>query len=131
VPKYFPIDAGVSFDCVQSDLLAIRWKVDSLSADFLLPGAEGHALRIRFDGPTIVRLLDEMPLSTEWGTKNEGLISRHFAYRVEGSTFADTQSEAWKLVCHPVCHYEFITGSGCMDVLTHAEPSFEVVDISE
>jgi hypothetical protein len=131
VPKYFPIDAGVSFDCVQSDLISIRWKVDSLSADFILPGVEGRALRVSFNGPTIVRLLDEMPLSTEQGTKNEGLVSRHFAYRVEGSTFADTQSEAWKSVFHPVCHYEFITGWGCMDVLARAEPSFEVVDISE
>jgi hypothetical protein len=116
------LDAGVRFNCVQSDLLAIRWKVDSLSADFILPGAEGHALRIRFNGPAIVRLLDEMPLSTEEGTKNQGLISRHFAYRVENSTFADKQSWAWKTACHPVSHYEFITGAGCMDVLSNAEP---------
>jgi hypothetical protein len=75
-------------------------------------------------------LLDEMPLSTEHQpTKIEGLVSRHFAYRVEGSTFADTQSEAWKTVSG-ACHYEFITGSGCMDVLAGAEPSFEVVNIS-
>ena len=131
MPRYFPIDTAVSFDCVQSDLLAIRWTGDSLSADFILPGAEGRALRVRFNGATIVRLLDEMPLSTEPGTKNEGLVSRHFAYRVEGSTFADTQSEAWKSIFRPVCHYEFITGSGCMDVLSKAEPSFEVVTISE
>jgi len=131
LPRYFPIDAGVSFDCVQSDLLTIRWTTDSLSADFILPGTEGRALRVCFNGATIVRLLDEMPLSAEQGTKNEGLVSRHFAYRVESSTFADTQSEAWKSVWHPVCHYEFITGSGCMDVLSRAGPSFEVVDISE
>ena len=131
MPNYFPNDAGVSFDCVQSDLLAIRWTSDSLSADFILPRTEGRALRVRFNGPTIVRLLDEMPLSTEDGTKNEGLISRHFAYRVENSTFADTQSPAWKMACHPVSHYEFITGAGCMDVLSKAEPIFEVVDIGD
>ena len=131
MPRYFPIDAGVSFDCDQSDLLAINWKVNSLSADFILPDDEGHALRVRFNGATIVRLLDEMPLSTEQGTKNEGLVSRHFAYRVEGSIFADTQSEAWKMALHPACHYEFITGSGCMDVLSRAAPSFEIVDISQ
>ena len=50
---------------------------------------------------------------------------------MEGSIFADTQSEAWKLIYRPVCHYEFITGWGCMDVLSGAAPSFEVVDISE
>lgn len=131
MPRYFPIDAGVSFDCVQSDLLAISWGADSLFADFILPGALGRALRVRFSGETIVRLLDEMPLSTEQGTKDEGLVSRHFAYRVEDSTFAETQSEAWKIVHHPVCHYEFITGSGCMDVLSKFEPSFEIVDTSE
>ena len=97
LPRYFPIDVGVNFDCVQSDLLTIRWRTDSLSADFILPGADKRALRVCFNGATIVRLLDEMPLSTEQGTKNEGLVSRHFAYRVEGSTFADTQSEAWRL----------------------------------
>jgi hypothetical protein len=131
LPRYFPIDAGLNFDCVQSDLLTIRWTTDSLSADFILPGTDRRALRVCFNGATIVRLLDEMPLSTEQGTKNEGLVSRHFAYRVEGSTFADTQSEAWRFIWHPVCHYEFVTGSGCMDVLSKAQPSFEVVDISK
>jgi hypothetical protein len=131
VPTYFPIDAGPKFDCDASDLLAIDWKRDSLSADFILPGAEGRALRVRFNGATIVRLLDEMPLSTEHGTRNEGLVARHFAYRVEGSIFADTQSEAWKDVHRPVSHYEFITGWGCMDVLSGVKPSFEVVDVGE
>ena len=132
MPKYFPIDAGVSFDCDQSDLLAIKWKARSLLADFILPGAERQAVRVRFNGATIVRLLDEMPLSTEeQPTKIEGLVPRHFAYRVEGSTFADAQSWAWKEIYRPVCHYEFITGWGCMDVLSKVEPSFEVVDISE
>jgi hypothetical protein len=128
VSKYFPIDAGVKFDCSQSDLLTIHWNANRLSADFILPKVEGHALRVHFDGATIVRLLDEMPLSTEQQpTKNEGLISRHFAYRVEDSTFANTQSEVWKEIHQPVCHYEFVTGWGCMDVLSGVEPSFEVV----
>jgi len=95
IARYFSIDAGVRFDCVRSDLHTIRWQADGdLSADFILPGTEGRTLRVRFNGPTIVRLLDEMPLSTEQRTKNDGLVSRHFAYRVEGSTFAETQSEA-------------------------------------
>jgi hypothetical protein len=132
VPRYFPIDAGVRFDCDKSDLLAIKWEAESLSADFLLPSAEGQALRVRFNGATIVRLLDEMPLSTEQQpTKNEGLVPKHFAYTVEGSTFADSQSDTWKEIHRPVRHYEFITGWGCMDVLSGVEPSFEVVGISE
>lgn len=132
VPKYFPIDAGVRFECDKSDLLAIKWGADSLSADFLLPDANRQALRVRFSGATIVRLLDEMPLSTEQQPANsEGLVPGHFAYRVQGATFADTQSEPWKKVHHPVRHYEFIMGWGCMDVLSGTDPTFEVIDISD
>ena len=112
VPRYFPIDAGATFDCAQSDILAISWRADRISADFILPGIEERALRICFNAPTIVRLLDEMPLSTEGGTKNEGLVPRHFAYRVEGSTFADTQSDAWKLVFHPILSLRIHHGIG-------------------
>ena len=131
MPRYFPIDAGIRFDCDKSDLVAIDWKADRLSVDFILPAAEGHALRVRFRGATIVRLLDEMPLSTEDHGKNVGLVPRHFAYRVEDSAFANMQSEAWKEVHRPVCYYEFITGGGCMGVLSGVEPAFEVIKISE
>ena len=130
MPTYFPIDAGVNFACDESDLLAIIWRPNNLSADFILPGVEGRAVRVRFNDATIVRLVDEFPLSTEQDTRNEGLISRHFAYRVEGAVFADTQSEAWKVHFHPTNHYRFITGWGCMDVLSKAAPSFEVIAIN-
>ena len=85
MPTYFPIDAGVSFACDESDLLAVDWRRDNLSADFSLPGVERSALRVQFNDATIVRLLDEFPLSTEQDTKTEGLVSRHFAYQVEGA----------------------------------------------
>ena len=131
MPKYFPIDAGVMFDCSESDILAISWTEETLSADFVLPRTQGHALRIRFNKDTIVRLLGELALSTENDTKVEGTVPLHFAYRVEGSAFADAQSEGWKMVHEPVHHYRFITGGGCMDVLSKAEPSFEIVEIGE
>ncbi|WP_315765163.1 hypothetical protein [Bradyrhizobium sp. SZCCHNS2005] len=129
VPTYFPIDAGVSFACDASDLLTVNWSRDNLSADFVLPGVERRALRVHFNDATIVRLVDEFPLSTEQDTKTEGLVSRHFAYRVEGAVFAETQSEAWKANFYPANHYRFITGWGCMDVLSKAPPSFEIVAI--
>jgi hypothetical protein len=89
-------------------------------------------MRVRFDGATIVRLLDEMPLCTEYeDTEIEGLVPRHFAYRVEGATFSNTQSAAWKEVYRPVCHYQFMTGWGCMDVLSGVDPSFELVRIGD
>lgn len=128
MPTYYPMDAGVSFDCSGSDLRAMKWTPRSLSADFVLDNEK--ALRVRFDRQTIVRVLDEFTLSTEQGT-NTGLVPRHFAYRVERSPFADAQSEAWKLVNNPVCHYQFITGWGCLDVLSKAAPTFEVVDTND
>ena len=131
MPRYFPIDAGVGFDCSESDILAISWTEVSLLADFVLPRIEGRALRVRFNGAAIVRLLDELALSSDNDTKNEGTIPRHFAYRVEGSTFAAAQSEAWKMVYEPVHHFRFVTGGGCMDVLSKAEPSFEIVETNK
>jgi hypothetical protein len=131
VPKYFPIDAGVSFDCSLSDIVAISWTEQNLSADFVLPGTEGRTLRIRFTKETIVRLLGELALSSDNDTKNEGTVPLHFAYRVEGSAFEKAQSGAWKMVHEPVHHYRFVTGGGCMDVLSQAEPSFEIVETSE
>src|SRR6202790_5726032 len=102
------MDAGVRFDCDQSDLLAIKWKAERLSADFILPGAKSQSLRVRFNGATIVRLLDEMPLSTEGHpTKGEGLVPGHFAYRGEGSTLAVAKSEPWSRDYRRPCHYEF------------------------
>ena len=127
VPTYFPIDAGVSFACDESDLIAVSWRRDNLSADFILPGVTRRAVRVRFNDATIVRLVDEFPLSTEQDTKSEGLVSRHFAYRVEGAVFAETQSEAWKVNFYPANHYRFITGWRCTDVLSNAVPYFEIV----
>jgi hypothetical protein len=106
----------------------MKWTPRSLSADFVLDS--GRALRVRFDRQTIVRVLDELALSTEQGTKT-GLVPRHFAYRVEGSPFADAQSETWKLANNPVFHHQFITGWGCLDVLSNAVPTFEVVDTND
>jgi hypothetical protein len=86
------LDAGVAFDCSGSDLGAIKWTPQGPSADLFLDAEK--ALRVRFADQTIVRVLDEFALSTEQGTKM-GLVARHFAYRVEGSPFADAQSDAW------------------------------------
>lgn len=129
MPRYFPIDVGVSFECVRSDLLRIDWKVNELTADFALPDDEAHAVRVRVEGTTIVRLLDEMPLSIESDpASEEGRVPNHFAYRVEGGPFAEAQSAAFKEIFGPVEHYQFVTGWGCMDVLTGAKPSFSIVD---
>lgn len=116
-------------DCVQSDLRELRWTDDAVVADFIIPGDEHHVLRVLFKNHSvIVRILDEMPLSTESeSTPKEGLVSNHFAYRVEGSTFETTQSETWKFTQHPATHYRFVTGWTCLNVLSAKEPTFKVV----
>ena len=93
-----------------------------------MPDDDAHLLRVSFDRPCIIRVLDEMPLSTEKDdTPSEGLVPEHFAYVLEGAAFARLQSWAWKEANAPVKHYQFITGWACLDVLTSAAPVFATV----
>lgn len=131
MPLYEPIETGVRLNALASDLLSIRWETNAISADFILPDDDEHVLRISFDGPCIVRLLDEMALSTEKDdTPDKGLVANNFAYRLEGARFACSQSETWREVSAPVgqstTHYRFVTGWACMDVLSGAIPSFSI-----
>jgi hypothetical protein len=127
MPRYYAFDIGVPLQASRSDLASFKWASNGIVAEFILPDDDAKLLRVSFDKPCIVRLLDEMPLSTEEDdTPSEGRVSEHFAYRVEGSAFARHQSEAWKEVCGPVTQYQFVTGWGCVDVLTAALPSFSI-----
>lgn len=128
MPIYEAIEMGVHLRAVASDLLAFNWTTNGIAADFILPDDDAHALRVSFDRPCIVRLFDEMALSTEEeDTPNEGLVPNHFAYRLEGARFSRSQSETWKEVSGPVAHYQFVTGWCCMDVLSGGSPSFSIV----
>ena len=128
VPKYEPLDSGTPLEAVRSDLVAFQWNTNGIVADFILPDDDEHLRRVSFDGQCIVRLLDEMPLSTEKDdTPDEGRVPNHFAYRVEGALFARPQSEIWREVIQSVAHYQFVTGGACMDVLSGATPSFSVI----
>lgn len=128
MPRYDPIQTGFSISAVRSDLLDFDWSPNGITADFALPDDEAHALRVSFDSPCIVRLLDEFPLSTEEDdTPCEGLVPDNFAYRLEGARFARVQSATWKEIQAPVTHYQFVTGWTCVDVLSGAEPSFSIV----
>jgi hypothetical protein len=118
----------VPLQASRSDLASFEWSTNGITADFIFPDDDAHLLRVSFDKQCIVRILDEMPLSTEENdTPNEGLVPEHFAYRIEGAAFARLQSSAWKEVSAPVTHYQFVTGWACMDVLTAATPAFAVV----
>jgi hypothetical protein len=127
MPRYSPIEIPVPLAASGSDLVAFRWETGGIAADFLLPDDDGRVIQVTFNKPCIIRILDEMPMSTESDGQSEGLVPDHFAYRVEGSAFIDAQSEAWKLVNAPVAHYRFITGWACMDVLSSGHPSFAVI----
>jgi len=118
----------VPLQASRSDLVSFEWSTNGITADFILPDDDAHLLRVSFDKQCIVRILDEMPLSTEENdAPNEELVSEHFAYWLEGAAFARLQSIVWKEVSAPVTHYQFVTGWACMDVLTSATPAFAVV----
>jgi hypothetical protein len=99
-----------------------------VKATFIIPERPDAALEASFEGDCIVRLADEMPLSTELeDSPTEGLVAEHFAYRVEDALFFRVQSETFKVIHSPCAHYRFITGWTCMDVVTDAEPRFTTV----
>ena len=127
MPKYLPLEIEPTIKASLSDLLDFHWGVAAVRASFLMADPN-KALEISFDGQCIVRLVDEMALSTEEDdSPNEGLVSDHFAYGVEGALFYRVQSEAFKTVYKNCAHYRFITGWTCLDIVTSAEPHFKVI----
>jgi len=130
MPQYFPIPSPVSFETDSSDMLAFRWIADShgIVADFSIFNDQLKKVRVEFSSIAIVRILDEMPLSTEHeNTPNTGLVPQHFAYRVEGASFWESQSWALKHGNESLKHYRLITGSTCLDVLANSEPAITLV----
>jgi hypothetical protein len=124
--RYHPIDAGIAIASPISDLVCFHWQ--DMAADFVVYGDKAHLLRVSFDSDAIVRILDEMALSTESDPATwQGLIPYQFAYRVEGAAFAEQQSPTWLEVTGPINHFQFITGNACLDVLTPGEPIFTLV----
>jgi hypothetical protein len=134
MPKLIPLAVDPDIKASLSDMLDFRWAgTRSIKATFIIPDRRNDALQVLFRGNCIVRLIDDMPLSTETDdSPAEGLIKDHFAYRVEGSLFFRTQSEAFKIIYPNAAHYRFITLNTCLDVVSGAEPRFTVVkrDIS-
>jgi hypothetical protein len=130
VPKYHPIEQPIAIKTSLSDLINLVLKGRALVADFSIPGDDQHALRVQFETVEIIRTLDEMPLSTEAeDTPNNGLLSEHFAYLVDGALFWCQQSEAFRVVHSNARHFRFITGSTCLDVIAVVEPELSVVRV--
>jgi hypothetical protein len=123
---FHPLDVGFAFDGFRSDLASFNWQ--ACAADFFVPDDDERLLRISFEGDVIIRILDEFPLSTESDPATwRGLVPHHFAYRVEGAAFPEQQSSVWREMMGPINHFQFITGSGCLDVLTAGEPTFKLI----
>lgn len=130
--RYSPIEIVVPLEAGRSDLAFLQWSTNGVTLYFFLPDDEVHLLQVSFQRQCILRVLDELALSTEdTDTPNDGLVPNHLAYRVDDSSFARNQSSAWKEVNSPVTHYQLITGWTCVDVLTSESPMFGVVPREE
>jgi hypothetical protein len=136
--RYSPIETPAGWtDPDFADLLSFDWRTSTAEFIFyeretptsLGPKSE-QILVVTFDAAdVIVRMLDEFPLSTESDPKDwEGLVLHHFAYLVEGDPFLTAQSSAWRSMAPNLKHYRFMTGSGCLDVITSATPRFGILD---
>lgn len=128
MPNLVPIKLPLELRSSQSDILDFRLREGrKVEADFLVPGDAEGLLRLRLDSVEVLRLLDEMAISTEMDTPTVGLVQDNLAYEVTGSTFWEQQSEALKITRPNLRHYRFITGWTCLDVLTEATPLFEII----
>lgn len=123
--KYTPIEIGETFKTSSSDLHRLCLTDQALTAEFRIPADVPKFLRVEFEHIDVIRVLDEMPLSTE-EVGDEGLVSEHFAYTVEGSLFWNSQSDVLTSY-EGLEHYRFITGWGCLDVLSRRQPRFSIV----
>lgn len=100
MPIYTPVNAGFRAETYESELLAFRLNGPGIlgpgfTADFLLSKSLSQMLSVTFSADSIVRILDEFPLSSEGNDgENIGLIPNVFAYTVSGTTFESSQSEA-------------------------------------
>ncbi len=126
MPRYFPIEVPEPFQCIDSDLRSLVWRKGGIVADFALP-LRDQVLRVRFDRVHVVRILDEMPLSTEQEpSPNDGVLPNHIAYRVEGALFWASQSATLFATAPNAKHYRFLTGWTCLDVIADDPPSLTV-----
>lgn len=126
--EYIPIESGAPWtDADHADLVSFDWQLN-VATFGILDDDQRFEVSFPYSRSVIVRMLDEFPLSTERNsTEWSGLIPHHFAYRVMGDAFLEAQSEAWRTVERCPKHYRFMTGAGCLDVVTSGEPHFRLV----
>ena len=99
--------------------------MESGAFEWVVERADVRNVTVNFYCDVIVRILDEIALSTEISPDElSGLVSHHFAYEVEGDAFFAAQSEVWRTLNPGAKHYRFITGNWCLDVIASNPPSF-------
>ena len=128
MPTYFPIESPIAFQCVHSDMRSLLWKDLGIVAEFDVLQSQ-CILRVLFERVHVIRILDEVLISTESEPENEGLIPNHFAYCVQDSLFWNSQSEVLRAANPDAKHYRFITGGTCLDVIADRAPSLAVEDL--
>jgi hypothetical protein len=129
VPNLVSIEIPVEIRSSQSDIVDFHLHEGrKVRVDFLMPDDPERLLRLSLDSVEVVRLLDEMAMSTEMDTPMVGLVPDNLAYEVTGSAFWAQQSEALRLTRPKLRHYRFVTGWTCLDALTEATPSFAIVE---
>lgn len=127
---YTPIDTGFAFDSFRSDLVAVDWAEGW--ADFILPADNAYVLRVEFARRSMIRALDEVAFSLESNPNARiGLMPGHFAYQVEGAPFGSSVTkQSWERALGiPLKHYCFVTGDGCLDVLSDFPPRFSLLPL--
>ena len=101
-----PIEVTPGIIASHSNLLQLQWANRGLAVYFAVPADNQAALRVQFQRVEIIRIIEEMPISTEYEeTSNEGIVADHFAYEVQGASFWNQQSEAFKVVYKEAKHY--------------------------
>lgn len=125
---YQAIHPEIAIKTSDSDMVSLIWNKPRLVADFRIPGDQASVVRVECPRALIVRILDEMALSTETEvTEDEGLVPEHFAYKVRGAAFFFGQSEAFRFANPNLEHFRFITGWTCLDVMANEPPTVTIV----
>lgn len=73
------------FKQAEATFVSFECSTNGITAAFILPDDDAHLLRVSLDRECIIRILDEMPLSTEENdTPNEGLVSAVLDCKIGG-----------------------------------------------
>lgn len=128
--KYEAMEFDLGTGATGADLVRVEMSyqpdlgANELRAYYLVSGQD-NCLKIFFPHVDIFRVIDDMHLPLEeQGIEKVGLLSNHFAYRVQGSPFWAAQCEVFEKSLPGSTHYLFVTGGNCLDVITRDEPCF-------